>query len=165
MGIFRILFGKRSKPEDAADSKNDEPVYDGLHGRAFLEAYFRDHGLTEDELLLIEKWDGYWGCEHVIADDDGLSYAAMRTEKMIEYRDKSAEDVLHNIDDTPWAWPSAMHFEKLWHSPPKSNQDVWTILHCVYNGKGYLFGVGKEEATITEDMRKNGEWRCYTFAD
>ena len=81
------------------------------------------------------------------------------------YRKLSAEDVLRNIDNAPWAWPTAMHFEKSWGGAPRSNRDVCGVYLCSYGGKEYLFGIGKKEVPITEDMRKNGKWFVYTFAD
>lgn len=119
----------------------------------------------ESELALYEFWNGYWGCSDTCADEEGLSYAADRLKRIVNYREMTMEDILRNENQTPWAWPTAMHFEKLYGEPPKDNRDIWTILSCLYNGKRYLFGIGKEEAVITEDMRKNGSWSVYTFSD
>lgn len=48
---------------------------------------------------------------------------------------------------------------------PESNEDVYGVYTCVYNGREYYFGVGREEVPITEDMRQNGVWYVYTWAD
>ena len=143
--------------------------YDDMKGADFLVAFFRDNGITEEEIRLYSRWNagGFGVSSRLVADNDGLEYAQKRVRSILEYRKLSAEDVLKNMCDTekiPWTWPSAMKFQPLLR-PPRSQKDVTGIYHCTYKGKSHLFGIGKEEVPITEDMSKNGLWSVYTWCD
>ena len=138
-------------------------MYENLKGRDFLRTYFHDHGVTDEELQLMDFWDGYNNCQNVVPDCDGLSYAEERLQSILNYRNLTADEV--NEVNAPWGWPTAMAFLKCYHKPPKTNKDVWCVMLCAYNGKGYYFGIGKEEVEITEDMRTNGKWFVYSFSD
>jgi len=139
--------------------------YENLSGEEFLVNYFRNHGITEDEIDLCYFWGHFLELNNLKANEKGLDYAASRTRKMIDYRLKTAEDVVKNYIDTPWAWQTAMDFSKLRKEPPKSNDEIYAITLCIYKNNSYLFGVGKEEVKITENMRKNGRWYVYTYSD
>lgn len=138
--------------------------YSNLCGVDLLKAFYRDHGIMEEELELCERW-GFWVDNRLVADEHGLSYLKERVENIKNYRNMTVDDVLDNMDKAPWSWPSAMHFEKIYGVPPRSNADIRGILRCDYKGKRFLFGIGKEEAVITPDMSENGDWASYTFAD
>ncbi len=141
-------------------------MYEGLKGAAFLKAYFHDHGVTEEEIDQYWCWGGFMVRQDLTADEEGLAYAARRVKKIIDYRDMTVEDVLHDESVAPWFWPTAKHFEEmLYREPPDSNGVGACIISCYYKGNSYLFGIGKEEVEITEDMRKNGKWHIYTFSD
>ena len=139
-------------------------IYDGLQGEAFLTAYFRDNGITEQEIELCKRWHDFCCCE-IIPDVRGLAYAEERVKRIIQYRDMSIQEILTGINKTPWAWPAAMRFERMYKPAPKSNAEVTCILRCIYHGYHFLFGIGKDEVPITEDMRTNGEWSAYTFCN
>ena len=137
-------------------------MYEGLGGLELIEAYFRDHGITEEEIALHRSW----GFHHYPdkADEEGLAYAQRRTERMIRYRDVTADDIREDPSLAPWWWPNVLCFEGAVWEIPKTNADVKKILQCEYNGETYYFGIGKEEPPITEDMRENGRWTCQTYA-
>jgi len=139
--------------------------YQDLKGQELLQAYFRDHGLRRREIDLLDFWGYFRECHNMIADQRGMKYAYEVTEKMKHYRGLPAEYISKHLDEAPWYWPTAMKFYKLGYEPPVSNEKVWGIMECEYKGKCYLFGIGKDEVTITEDMRKNGNWSIYTYSD
>ncbi len=143
--------------------------YDGMKGESFLVAFFRDKGISEDEICFYRRWtDGDFGnLSNLAADNDGLKCAHKCAHSILEYRNMSVEDVLANFDDAvkvPWAWPGAKRFQPLL-LPPHSAREVNGIYLCSYGGKEYLFGVGKEEVPITAEMSKNGNWYVYTWSD
>ncbi len=141
-----------------------------LGGAAFLKAYFRTHGITEREICLCEGWEIFDNCRGLQCDAEGIEYADRMTEKIKRYRTLTKDDLRTDYDDAPWAWPSAMRFQKvLW----KSVRDVLTlpgrlpILMCHYKGNRYFFNVGKEEpfGDALEKMIDEGEWYIYTYSD
>ena len=60
----------------------------------------------------------------------------------------------------PWE-----HCGKSFQKPYGGTYSGGEIYLCSYEGKDYIFGIGLDEPEITEDMRKNGSWLCYTWAD
>lgn len=140
-------------------------MYKNLTGREFLTAYFLDHGITEREIELYESWDCFCECDRIFPDEKGLEYAARRVDELIRYRDKTGEEVAQKMADAPWYGMWTHDFRKLCRKPPKNNESVSCILGCIYQGKWLLFGIGKEEVEITEDMRKNGKWSAFTYVD
>ena len=141
--------------------------YQVLAGVSFLKAYFKDHGITDREIDLCERWG--WGVSNsnLIPNDEGMKYAQKRTESIKAYRSITLEQIEKNIGHYPWEWPTAMSFQKIVAARciPKSNEDVYGVYTCVYNGREYYFGVGREEVPITEDMRQNGVWYVYRWSD
>ena len=151
-----VLFAPERMPGD----------YEGISGVEFLSAYLLDHGITEEELYrYIHFWYGFEITKDLHADEKGLAYVEGIVKELIEYREKPLDKVLEDWDDNPWSWPSTLSFQRCYRDPPKSNKNVWGIMNCSYNGNEYFFGIGKEEAKITEDMRKNGKWYIYTYSD
>ena len=136
-------------------------MYEGLKGKELMIAYFRDHGLTEEEIAIYDFWHCYE--PSVKPDEKGMAYMQEMTEKMIRYRDLTADEIRKDPSGAVWWWPNVLCFEGAVWEIPKTNADVKEILQCTYNGETYYFGIGKEEPTITEDMRENGDWRSQTF--
>ena len=141
--------------------------YKGLAGKTFLKAYFIDHGITDQEIDLVEKWG--WGVNNtnLVPDEDGMKYAQKRTEKIKAYRNITLEQIEKNIGEYPWEWRTVKSFQRIWDPwfVPKNNDSVHGVYSCYYKGKDYYFGIGREEVPITEEMRQKGEWYVYTWAD
>ena len=140
--------------------------YQGLSGKAFLTAYFKDHGVTDEEI----EWYGRWGCfpgDSLLANAKGLMYAEQRTKNIIEYRSATVEDVHRNRCSPPWEWRYAKDFQKVLYLEciPRSTPVKSGIYQCCYEDRWYYYGIAKEETPITEDMRQRGSWFVYTWSD
>lgn len=134
--------------------------YDEMKGRAFLIQYFIDHGITNDELDLYGKWDGFFDVEDMIPDDEGLNYAKSCVDKIIAYRDISPYDVYDNMNSAPWFFPDKKIFKR-----KKDSMFPYSIAVCYYNGINFMYGVGKKEKAVTSDMNKKGKWMVYMPLD
>lgn len=144
-----------------------KPDYSHLTGKKFLETYLKDHGITEAEIRLYKHWDGFYNAYKLKPDACGMERAKACTNEIIEYRKMSVDDIRADESCTPWAWPSAKAFQPIsnFAAPQKSDQSYFGIYRCCYKGKLYYYGIGKEEAPITEKMRKNGKWASYNWTD
>lgn len=141
-----------------------------LSGADFLRWYFRNNGITENEIRLCTEWGIFDNCRNTRNNEEGRAYAAGMTAKIKRYRGLTVDDLRKDYNDAPWAWPSAMRFQKvLW----KSVRDILVIpgrppiLMCYYGGKQYFFNVGKEEpfGEALDKMIDEGEWYTYTYCD
>ncbi len=140
--------------------------YQGLSGRSFLIAYFKDHGITDEEIEWYGRWGGFPN-NSFLANAKGLQYAEQRTKCIIGYRSATVEDIHENRCTAPWEWRYAKDFQKV--SCLERIPDNIPVKHgiylCFYQNEYFYFGIAKEEAPITEDMRQNGKWYVYTWAD
>lgn len=141
--------------------------YYNLHGADFLIAYFKDLGITDEEISLYASWKGFWGIAKTLPNEEGLAYAKERAGRIIDYRSTTLDQILEDEDCTPWAWPTAESFQPILTPDriPQTNEDVYGIYSCIYNCSTYYFGIGKEEVQISQDMIANGKWYVYTFCD
>ena len=143
--------------------------YKGLYGRNFLIAYFKDRGITDEEIEWYDRWGGlpYGGpTNRMMANAEGMKYAKERADCIIAYRDVTADTIWKGSYPPPWEWNNAKDFQRVYDLrciPDKI--PVYRICECEYQGKSYYYGIGKEETPITEDMRVNGKWYVYTWAD
>ena len=153
-------------------SIEDMSRYEGIEGKEFLMQYFKDHGITDEEIMLYKSWGGFDELGRGIKGDDyGLSYAASRVEKIIAYRDVTLEDLRKDISVAPWSWPTTMSFCKIYGNAPDVIRDNIKnhcgIYLCIYHNESYFFNVGKEEPTGAEleEMLLAGHWLVYTYSD
>ena len=150
----------------------DASKYDGMKNEEFLVNYFRDHCITEDEIALYRSWGGFQDLGRGVQNDEhGMAYAQELVESIIAYRDITLDDLRENYNNTPWAWPSAMRFQKIYNGYPSSiggslNGRVEIYL-CIYEDKEYFFNVGKEEPQGGElqELLIHGSWLVYTYSD
>ncbi|MBQ7624425.1 MAG: hypothetical protein IJS65_04030 [Clostridia bacterium] len=141
--------------------------YKGLYGGDFLIAYFKDHGITDEEIELYIRWD----ClpigrmrSRLTANALGIKYAKDRAESIIAYRDVTANTLWDGKYPPPWEHPYSMSFYVINNIDRIPDElPIYDIYMCEYKGKRYYYGVGKEETPITEDMRHNGTWYVYTW--
>ncbi len=140
--------------------------YQGLYGREFLIAYLKDHGVTDDEIEWYREWGGL-PINGIPTNAKGLLLAEKATKEIIQYRTATVEDLQKNKRTAPWEWPNAKKFQKVSYLEciPDSIPVRYGIYLCYYQNKHYYYGIAKEETPITEDMRQNGEWYVYTWAD
>lgn len=141
-------------------------VYDGMRGRDFMVAFFRDHGITEEEIEWYGRWGGYPD-DRIKADAEGLQYAQERVNSIIEYRTTTPGNLWEKEISPPWEWHYAKDFQRVVSIEyvPISTPVLFNIYCCLYDGKEYYYGIGKEETPITQDMRENGAWLVYTWTD
>ena len=147
---------------------DDRSRYDGLCNRAFMERYFRDHGITDEEIELYASWGGFFDIGRLENDDHGMEYVRDRVASIKAYRNVTLDDLRYNYDDAPWAWPTAMRFQGIGFKVTHRDLRIGGgILLCVYGNKQYFFNVGKEEPTgaLLERLIADGEWRIYTYSD
>ena len=150
----------------------DASRYDGMKNGEFLINYFRDHGITEDEIKLYKAWGGFRDLGRGLQNDErGMAYAKDRVESLKAYRDITLEDLREDYNHTPWAWPTAMCFRRLYDVSPSSIRSNLNgegdIYLCVYEDKQYFFNVGKEEPQGEElvELLLRGSWSVYTYSD
>ena len=146
--------------------------YDGMENKEFLVNYFRDHGITEEEIELYSSWGGFVDLGTGIKNDEhGLSYAQGRVDSIKEYRNMTLEDLRKDYNDAPWAWPTAMRFYTIdSDSPSYIRSSIYSrsgIYVCIFEKEWYFFNVGKEEpqGDLLEKMLREGEWLVYTYSD
>ncbi len=102
----------------------------------------------------------------MMANAYGMQYAKERADEIIKYREATQETMWTYGGTPPWEWYYAKDFYRIYDLDRIPDSiPVYNIYECVYQGKTYYYGVGKEEPPITEDMRKNGKWYGYTWAD
>lgn len=170
----RELYNFLSLLDDAAVRADihDAPIldeYKGLKGKDFLVSYFQHNSVTEDEIELYFGWGMLDGCHNLVADSSGINYASDRLESIINYRNITLQDIREKgIDCTPWAWPSAMTFQKF--NPNHVHfyiPGIHNIYMIEYKGQCYYFNIGKEEPQGEErkEICENGEWYVYTYSD
>ena len=146
---------------------NSQP---GSEGAAFLKSYFRMMGVTDPEIKLCREWGIFDNCTDLCGDANGYKYAEEMVRKIKQYRTMTHDDLRENYNGAPWAWPSAMCFQKvLWDSVREVRclPGRPSILMCEYRGNRYFFNVGKEEPSgaVLEKMLDDGEWYVYTYRD
>ena len=128
--------------------EEDKSRYDGLKNAEFLKVYFRDHGITDEEITLYATWDGFLNLGKGIEnDEEGMNYARNRVESIIAYRDMTIDDLRKNYDRAPWAWPSAMSFQELcFYSPDRMRGNVKgrDIYLCVYDNERFFLMLEKK---------------------
>ena len=132
--------------------------YGELSGEAFLIAYFRDRGVTEEEIEWYRRWGCFGGCWDLAPNVCGMESAKARADGIIAYRSATIEDIDAERCAPPWEWRYAKKF--LPAGGPNGE-----ICLCCYQGKTYYYGIAKEEVPITEEMRKNGSWYVYDWCD
>lgn len=152
--------------------EEDKSRYDGLKNAEFLKAYFKDHGITDEEIVLYSSWHGFQDLGKGIENNQaGMNYAQRRVESIIAYRDMTLDDLRKDYDPAPWAWPSAMRFHKIYSYTPGSMKHLLTVSNeiylCVYEHKRYFFHIGKEEpkGEKLEKLLVDGTWLVYTWSD
>ena len=152
-------------------STEDISKYETMEEKEFLIQYFKDHGITNNEIILYQSWGGFDELgKGIKGDAHGLSYAARRVEKIIAYRDVTLEDLRKDFSVAPWAWPTAMEFCKIYGNAPSVIRDNIKnhcgIYLCMYHKEMYFFNVGKEEPTgdELEEMLLAGSWLVYTYS-
>lgn len=140
--------------------------YDGLNGKDFLIQFFKDNGITDEEIMYYDAWDCFYNCEKITNDEKGIEYAKGRVQSIISYRDMTLETLREDYDAAPWAW----RFKRFEDVPFVTKNELKpgskSIFLCIYDKKLFLFNVGKEEPTgaVLDDMILNGRWSVYTFS-
>ncbi len=144
--------------------------YEDLSGMSLIIAYFRDHGITEEEILHYRNWVSE--ADVIIEPDpEGMKYVIRELSKMLNYRYMSVKDLATNCDDTPWAWPAAKSFQRVMFSKDsirESVEDEFGIpMLCLYKGESYFFHVNKEipSGKLLEKLIQEGDWLVYTYSD
>ena len=148
-----------------AKEKGKKEKYKNLKGKDFLITYFKDRGVTDEELRLCYLWDYFYNTDNLEPDDYGLDYAERQCKKIIEYRNTTLDELKQDWRKQPWAWPTAMEYAKVCGKVCREWVEGPGIHWCDYKGKAYVYGTGKGEVPVTEDMLKNGTWYVYTFSD
>ena len=100
-------------------------------------------------------------------NSDGLAYAERQADAIIAYRDVPVDRIFADGASPPWEWRTAKSFQKITDPGwiPEDPCGPGGIYECDYKGKSYYYGINKDETTVTNDMRKNGTWFVYTWAD
>lgn len=64
----------------------------------------------------------------------------------------------------PWEH-SAMKFHHISYDLIEPNIQMKNIMFCNYKDEPYYFNIGTDEPLITEEMKREGSWAVYTWAD
>ena len=138
-----------------------------LQGAAFLQRCMQLAGVTDEEIRLFESWGGFSGAWKEKADEEGFKRAEDLIRMIIEYRDVTLDEVRYSDKEFPWECGSGKSFYAIRQKDriPTNNSQVYGVYCCMYKGKQYYFGIGKEEPVISKDMLENGLWFEYTWDD
>ena len=156
---------------DKADLKPIDQRYDGLSNKAFLLAFMRDHGVTEEEIRHYNAWVYKGDVRNVFPNRKGMNFAIQQLSEMLNYRYMTLDDLRKDYSDAPWAWPTAMRFQPMCVPKNSIRADIsrpyGTPILCNYLDKSYFFHVNKEEpyGPFLDELIEKGEWRIYTYSD
>ena len=139
-------------------------VMSSQSGKQFVKACLVKMGSPNREIRLFDKWfDNALG---IPCGKEGVEYAKYLYDRLVKYRSIKVTEIKDMEEAMPWYQGIAKTFAFIDADEciPSNNRSVKGIYKCEYRSMTYYFGIGKEEANISQDMRENGCWYVYTYA-